>query len=934
MDTNSSPHGQNVNPVSILKNLLRTNRVAPGASLAGTHVSMVVPKGKFRFNHESITHFWNEFCGMTAEQKSQFGLAERSNERYLPVLGDIDLKVRDDPETLPEFIEKRIGNVNHDESEYPSRVLYSETEAKKLIKIYQNVLREVVENCSDKMLQCVLLEKPMYKTHSGGSVYVKNGFHLHFPWCFLSRQDLNVHVYPRIQQEVQGLFAYIGLDDPLDIVDSAVTKNAWLLYGCVKEGSRMKPYQITTVYDHELKKVSPREAFKKYKLYDLSSGDRTSFRDPWDVMPRILSIFLCHRKTQQIKTTAVAPFHSMPPNETVLEETLAALGPPNPGDMEKAQELISLISGTRAETYQTWFTIGCIVKNISHGSRDGYELWDQFSRRSSAYDEAGVIDTWRSLTVRSKPGIGSLIHFAKIDNPDGYAKYRTKIIKGKLDDTVSLGATHCDMARMLHIRFRGEFVCASITGRSWYQFRNHIWQPVEEGTTLRSKISGEIYECYQKEIDACRLKMAKPQQGEYEQAVLKTRHEKLSKIMSNLKSNNFKSAVMREAMEVFYDYDFQANLDTNKYLVAFQNGVYDLTTNEFRGGLPEDYLSKALPIKYLEKLTIDSAPVRDVKTFLEQVFPDRSVRKFFLDAYSQIFVGGNENKWVIFWTGEGNNGKSVTQGLIEKMLGPLAIKFETTLLTGKKAGMGKAAPELSRAAPPVRHAVLEEPEKGEQINCGRLKQMSGSDSYFARDLYQAGKAAREIEPQFTLTFICNSLPDMRNPDRATWNRIRVIPFESTFIDPGLPCPEEYEEQLRQKKFPQDRRLHDKIPCMLPAFAWYLLHHRRTEVPEPPPPKVLEATRKYEISNDKIKLFIEEMLESAPTETIAMGTVWTTFREWQKENFPAHTQDRPSIKNYFTKTWGALDKNQCWKGWRLKRCSVADDDAISGGVPGM
>jgi phage/plasmid-associated DNA primase len=175
---------------------------------------------------------------------------------------------------------------------------------------------------------------------------------------------------------------------------------------------------------------------------------------------------------------------------------------------------------------------------------------------------------------------------------------------------------------------------------------------------------------------------------------------------------------------------------------------------------------------------------------------------------------------------------------------------------------------------------------------------------------------------------------MRNPDKATWNRIRVIPFESTFIDPGLPCPEEYEEQLRQKKFPQDRRLHDKIPCMLPAFAWYLLHHRRTEVPEPPPPKVLEATRKYEVSNDKIKLFIEEMLESAPTETIAMGTVWTTFREWQKENFPAHTQDRPSIKNYFTKTWGALDKNQCWKGWRLKRCSVADDDAISGGVPGM
>ena len=920
--------------IFILRNLLKSNRIASGPAVSGTHVSMVFPKGKFRFNHASIGHLWNEFCGMSPEQRSQFGVAEQSNERYLPVLGDIDLKVRDDPETLPEMIEKKInGSVNHDVKDYPVRVLYGEVEVKKLIKIYQSVLREVVEGCNDRMLTCVLLEKPMYKSHSGGQVYIKNGFHLHFPWMFLSRQDLNVHVYPRIQQEVQGLFSYIGLDDPLDIIDTAVTKNPWLLYGCKKEGSHMQPYKVTDVYTSTLKKVDVKDAFKKYKLYDVSSGDRTTFGCPWDVMPRILSIFASHRATQRVKATAVAPFHAQD-NHDENSDACVELGPANPEDMDKARELISLMSSCRADSYRTWFSIGCIVKNISRGSRDGYDLFDQFSKRSSQYSEAGVIDCWRNLDVRPTPGVGSLIHFAKLDNPDGYASYREKLVKTKVDATISNGITHNDLARMLHDRYRGEFVCSSVSNRSWYQHRGHIWEQIEEGTTLRSKISGEILEVYQKQIDDVKLKQVKAQ-GEYEEAVLKSQLKQLNKITTNLKTTNFKSSVMKEALEVFYDREFRSNLNTDKFLIAFKNGVYDLKTDDFRPGVPEDYLSKALPIKYMEKFTIDSAPVRDIKTFLEQVFPDRTVRKFFLDAYSQIFVGGNDNKWVIFWTGDGDNGKSVTQGLVEKMLGPLAIKFETTLLTGKKGNLGSAAPELSRAGPPVRHAVLEEPEKGEQINCGKLKQLSGSDSYFARDLFEKGKDAREIDPQFTLTFICNSLPDMRNPDKATWNRIRVIPFESTFVRPGMECPEEYEEQIRQKKFPMDKRFNEKIPSMLPAFAWYLLHHRRTQPPSPPPPKVLEATRQYEIANDKVKLYINEILESAPDENIGLAAIWSTYRDWQRENYPnIASPDRPSIIQYFSKVWGPMSKKQTWAGWRLKRRSDDDSGGVDDGLPGM
>ena len=41
--------------------------------------------------------------------------------------------------------------------------------------------------------------------------------------------------------------------------------------------------------------------------------------------------------------------------------------------------------------------------------------------------------------------------------------------------------SHNDIAKALHAQFGDEFVCASITGKVWYQYRSPIWEEVEEG---------------------------------------------------------------------------------------------------------------------------------------------------------------------------------------------------------------------------------------------------------------------------------------------------------------------------------------------------------------------------------------------------------------------------------------------------------------------
>ena len=122
-----------------------------------------------------------------------------------------------------------------------------------------------------------------------------------------------------------------------------------------------------------------------------------------------------------------------------------------------------------------------------------------------------------------------------------------------------------------------------------------------------------------------------------------------------------------------------------------------------------------MPIDYTEYTESDEI-VQNVIDFLIKVFPDQTIRTYFLDTYSDIFVGGNKQKKVYMWTGEGDNAKSITQKFFELMLGELAIKFNTQYFTGKKVASGSANPELSRAAPPVRHATMEEPDADEQLN--------------------------------------------------------------------------------------------------------------------------------------------------------------------------------------------------------------------------
>lgn len=873
-----------------------------------THVSMVQPRGKFQFNRQKLEDFWDVYCDRIINDKNAIiGIAEKP-QHYLPVLADVDLKVKDS------------GDIEFGEH------LYTEDHVNQVIEVYQSVLRNIVDSCTDDHLLCVLLEKPMYYIFNavGETTHAKNGFHLHFPNLFLSKVDQEVHVIPRVQEALQELktFLDLGIENSSSAIDKACCTVPWLIYGS-RKSEDMDPYKVTKIFNSEGNEIKLNDAFANYNVLDLNEKT-IDIRGKVELyLPRILSIIPWGRQTQEVIQGLISPLKEKLQERKTQPKTQIKVSVEEA--LNISERLIPMLADFRSSERNEWLTIGWILFNIGDGSTQALEQWMEFSSRcEDKYDEASCIYEWERMTKKDLT-LGTLRYYASIDSPDLYKEFKREQSDHHIAE--SLNGSHNDIAKVLYAEFGNEFVCASIAGKTWYQFRDNRWEEIEEGIFLREKISDVIVQKYTKLGSEAFSKLGM-QPDKALEAGQHARVKQIQKIVANLKSAPYKTNIMKEAMEVFYDRRFKDKLDQNPYTIGFKNGVYDLKRNEFRPGRPEDFISKNIPIEYKDRDESDE-DVQNVIEFLTKVFPDETIRTYFLDTYSDIFVGGNSQKKVYMWTGDGDNGKSITQKFFEMMLGELAIKFNTQYFTGKKIASGSANPELSRAAPPVRHATMEEPDADEQLNIGELKKLSGGDSYWARDLFEKGKATREIFPMFTLTFICNKLPKLKASDKATWSRLRVIPFESSFVPHGEPCPTTFEEQLKQKRFPMDKEFGSKIQGMVGAFAWYLLNWRKNVTIRIEPEKVIEATAIYRKQNDIYRQFIEESIIEDDA-SLTVTEMYAQFREWFKEGRPnMQVPIKNDVKEYFDRLWGDAVRGISWSGYRIRNLQDAIDagDAV-------
>lgn len=828
-----------------------------------THVSLS-PTGKYTISNK-LGQFWEIY---NRERKTTlFSIAE-APQPEMPVVVDVDLS------------ENFTGTI---------KSLYTKADIINVVKAFQNSIAETIKDFDARDLTCVLLEKDPYVDTIGSKIQIlKNGFHLHFPRMFLDKQVQKVYIFPLVNK-------YLNDTNMRGKVDENSLNVHWLLYGSCKPEKR--PYRVTGCFDADCNEINFEDAFADHKISFPEAA--TTFEDK---IPQILSIFLGARKEyyhtpkESIVTPLLDKFTSIrtmrkPFAQNSIEENI-----------RDAEELCEMIDVKRADDRTDWLTIGFCLHNISGGDDEGLTCWLGFSEKSPKYSEVECLSLWESMR-ENKFTIGTLKHFAKIDNPEKYAMWTKSKSVNFIDKIIK--TSHHDVANLLFSEYGSEFVCASVADKTWYQFVNHTWNVVEKGTTLRQRISSE---------NGILMQMLEARLHAAEEDEVKM----ISRVISSLKSAPTKNNIMVECAEVFYNKNFYNLLNKDPYLFAFKNGIYDFSQNEFRPGKPEDYISKQTNIDYIDFKTFNHPKVIKVDEFFNQIFPNPNIKSYFLLQVSKVFLGGNVDKVCLFWTGAGNNGKTITQSFLEKLLGPYAVKLNTSVITGKKIQNGAANPEMARLGDGTRWAVMEEPNSDETINTGIFKNLTGNDSFFARDLYCSGKSTREIKPFFKLHFICNKLPNLSNSDIATWNRIRVIPFESTFTTQNY--PEQISERIRLKTFPADLQIEDKLQEMLPALAWYLVEiwrQNRFLDEQQPPREVMAATNDYKNDTNIYKQFVQDMVINCQGAKLLCSHLLIMFREWKRVEYPNVIVSSRHVKQEFEEVLGPLVDNKYWPGKTLK-----------------
>jgi P4 family phage/plasmid primase-like protien len=215
-------------------------------------------------------------------------------------------------------------------------------------------------------------------------------------------------------------------------------------------------------------------------------------------------------------------------------------------------------------------------------------------------------------------------------------------------------------------------------------------------------------------------------------------------------------------------------LDANPFLLGFKNGVYDLSTDTFDKGKKGDFVSMKCAINY--DPSVDTTLAQNI---LNTTFPDKEEREYVLNRLSLCLDGENREQSLTFMYGHtASNGKSFLMERMYKLFGDYGGNFPVNLITNKMKVAGEANTSLISFYK-KRFIYCSEPESGCKLNTNFIKTLTG-DILKARGLYSNTEI--DIDPTFKIFVCCNELPNFDTYDEGIARRIRICEFKTKFTE--------------------------------------------------------------------------------------------------------------------------------------------------------
>lgn len=296
----------------------------------------------------------------------------------------------------------------------------------------------------------------------------------------------------------------------------------------------------------------------------------------------------------------------------------------------------------------------------------------------------------------------------------------------------------------------------------------------------------------------------------------------------------FLKAQQRQETLKYIDLKAENKAVADARFIAFNNGIYDITTEKLLPFSSDMIITNKIPWNYNEDAYSEIAD----KTLDKIACHDKSIRHLLEECIGYCFYRRNELSKFFVLTGGGANGKSTFLDMVKNLLGQdnitsldlndLDERFSVGLMAGALANVGDDISDEFMQGKSI--ALLKKIVSGNQVK-GEFK---GKDAFF-------------FNPYIKLLFSANDIPRTKDKTGAVLRRLVIIPFNAHFSKND----EDYDPYITYK-LTDSSVMEYLIQIGLDGLFDVLSNNGFSESK-----KVEEAIQEYEEENNPIILFIKD-----------------------------------------------------------------------------
>jgi phage/plasmid-associated DNA primase len=646
------------------------------------------------------------------------------------------------------------------------------------------------------------------------------------------------------------------------------------------------------------------------------STNKSWVRPPWEhapsEIPRDLLDLVCLAKPKRVAAASAPPApaaggprSSSPPAAGELRSSSPQHAAGAPRDLGTARRLASMLSAERAHTYPTWIRVGWCLHAIAPGHL--LHTWKEFSAKSPKFIDGECDRLWGEMSPAApcrSLGMGSLHMWAREDCPP---LYRALVNESVTLDIQACNGTHNSVAGIAHRILKDRFVCATANGKTWYEYRGALWVEDLGALHLRHQLSTTVRDQFLDtaakigastqgaaahdlggggsgsgggaDEDAYASASASASASADDVSAISQRSEdampaqtRLRRVAAKLQDVAFKDGVLRELREFFFDPQFLGRLDSDPNLLAFTNGVWDLSAAAFRPATAEDHVSLSVGYGFVSEK--DTQAFGSMEQYWRLLHPDPAQRAYMkrtLARQLQGDVGQNLFHVHAGHRGSAGNGKSTFFDVLEMALGDYVRKFGVEMLTAKaRVETGKPMPEFQNWRG-RRILYCTEPANDDVLNSGIMKDLTGGEKIMYRLLF--ANETVHFRPQFKMHIMCNDPPLVDGADSGIKRRIRKVDYVSQFVSADLVDADSH-LYLRDDAFVLSMRSHVRMRM---EFMRTLLEAYDGRFDFDMPPVIQSNSRMYLEENDAVYNFTQECVVVQPGAFFTLKQAKDAFR---------------------------------------------------------